>query len=364
MSFIVADGHRNLKSCGASKLLYNSLTMDFPSLLANLPFGINVLDIIIFGIIAFYAYEGFSLGFTLAFLDLLSFVLSFIIALKGYSFIAELLVTYFGVPVGIANALGFFFLALFCEVILSLVFRKLIAKLPPLPLHGTITTFFNKTNHYLGILPGTASALIVLSFLLTVIVSLPSSPLIKHLVNNSQVGSVLVANTSLFEKQLNNIFGGALNETLNFMTVKPEGKEIVNLRFSVNAGTVDDEAEQQMFKMINTERAKEGLQFVSFDNSLRDVARAHSDDMFRRGYFSHYTPEGLSPFDRMNNAGIKYTYAGENLALAPSTQLAMQGLMNSPGHRANILNPGFNKVGIGVIDGGIYGKMYSQEFTN
>jgi len=42
----------------------------------------------------------------------------------------------------------------------------------------------------------------------------------------------------------------------------------------------------------------------------------------------------------------------------------MQGLMNSPGHRANILNPNFHKIGIGVIDGGIYGKMYTQEFTN
>ena len=168
----------------------------------------------------------------------------------------------------------------------------------------------------------------------------------------------------MFEKQLNSIFGGALNETLNFMTVKPEGKELVNLRFTVKDGSVDAEAEQEMFRRVNTERAKAGLQFLEFDNSLRDVARAHSDDMFRRGYFSHYTPEGLSPFDRMNNAHITYTYAGENLALAPSTQLAMQGLMNSPGHRANILSVNFGKVGIGVIDSGIYGEMFCQEFTD
>ena len=66
----------------------------------------------------------------------------------------------------------------------------------------------------------------------------------------------------------------------------------------------------------------------------------------------------------MQKAGINYQYAGENLALAPSTSLAMQGLMNSPGHRANILSPNFHKVGIGVIDGGIYGEMYTQDFTN
>jgi uncharacterized protein YkwD len=338
--------------------------MDFSSLLSQLPFGINLLDIIIVGVVVFYAYEGFTLGFTLALLDLVSFVVSFIIALKCYSFVANLLVTYLGMPIGLSNAVGFFFLALICEVIFSLVFRKLITRAPGLPINTPATIFFNKTNHMLGILPGMVSALIVLSFLLSVIVSLPSSPLIKHLVTNSQIGSRLVANTSLFEKQLNGIFGGALNETLNFMTVKPEGKELVNLRFTVKDGLPDEQAEQEMFALVNTERAKEGLQFVSFDNSLRDVARAHSDDMFSRGYFSHYTPEGASPFDRMNDADIQYTFAGENLALAPSTKLAMQGLMNSPGHRANILNPSFNKIGVGVIDGGIYGKMYSQEFTN
>ncbi|MBA3723897.1 MAG: hypothetical protein H0W89_03300 [Candidatus Levybacteria bacterium] len=119
-----------------------------------------------------------------------------------------------------------------------------------------------------------------------------------------------------------------------------------------------------MFRLVNTERAKAGLNLVSFDNSLRDVAREHSDDMFSRGYFSHQSLEGLSPFDRMEDAGIDFAYAGENLALAPSTPLAMQGLMNSRGHRDNILSPNFNKIGIGVIDGGIYGKMYSQEFSN
>jgi uncharacterized protein YkwD len=337
---------------------------DFNALLTQLPYGINLLDIIIVAIIVFYAYEGYTLGFTLAFLDLISFITSFIIALKFYGFVANLFVTYLSMPIGIANAVGFFFLALICEILLSLLFRRLLRYTPKIRINRSIAGFFSKTNHFLGILPGAISAFIVLSFLLTVIVSLPSSPLIKHLVTNSQVGSVLVANTSLFEKRLNDIFGGALNETLNFMTVKPESNELVNLRFTVKNGTVDPQAEQEMFRMVNTERSKAGLELVAFDNPLRDVARAHSNDMFKRGYFSHYTPDGISPFDRMNNAGINYIYAGENLALAPSTALAHQGLMNSPGHRANILNPNFKKIGIGVIDGGIYGKMYSQEFTD
>ena len=86
--------------------------------------------------------------------------------------------------------------------------------------------------------------------------------------------------------------------------------------------------------------------------------------MLARGYFSHYTPEGLSPFDRMNQAHISFTYAGENLAFSANVQLAMQGLMNSPGHKANILSSHYHKIGIGVIDAGIYGEMFDQEFTD
>jgi uncharacterized protein YkwD len=86
--------------------------------------------------------------------------------------------------------------------------------------------------------------------------------------------------------------------------------------------------------------------------------------MFERGYFSHYNPEGMSPFDRMEQAGIHFIAAGENLALAPNVTIAHQGLMDSPGHRANILSTDFGKVGIGVMDGGMFGRMFVQEFTD
>ena len=66
----------------------------------------------------------------------------------------------------------------------------------------------------------------------------------------------------------------------------------------------------------------------------------------------------------MTEANIVFTYAGENLALAPSVDLAMKGLMQSPGHKANILSTNFHRVGVGVIDGGIYGEMFCQEFTD
>ena len=326
--------------------------------------AVNILDIIILLVVLFYAHEGYVLGFGLAFLDLLSFIISFIAALKFYSAVASFLILFFGMPLGVSNAVGFFLVAFLSEIILSLLARRFVHMLPGLPHGSWFTRWFKAADHWLGIVPGLVSAFIIISFLLSIILTFPSSPVIKQAVTNSVIGAELIANTSLFESQLNAIFGGALNETLNFLTVEPKSNETVNLHFKVSNGKMDEAAEQEMFRDVNSEREKQGLQPLAFDNQLRDVARAHSQDMFKRGYFSHYTPEGKSPFDRMESAGINYQYAGENLALAPTTPLAMQGLMNSPGHRANILSPNFHTVGIGVINGGIYGMMYSQEFTN
>jgi uncharacterized protein YkwD len=86
--------------------------------------------------------------------------------------------------------------------------------------------------------------------------------------------------------------------------------------------------------------------------------------MFRRGYFAHITPDGKSPFDRMRSAGVRYLSAGENLALGQTLNICHNGLMHSPGHRANILDPSYGRVGIGILDGGMHGLMVTQNFRN
>jgi uncharacterized protein YkwD len=119
-----------------------------------------------------------------------------------------------------------------------------------------------------------------------------------------------------------------------------------------------------MLALVNKERTAAGLRPLAPDPELTEVARRHSADMFARGYFAHDTPEGLDPFARMREAHVRYLTAGENLALAPTLQVAHSGLMHSPGHRANILHPQFGRLGIGIMDGGIRGLMVSQEFRD
>lgn len=122
--------------------------------------------------------------------------------------------------------------------------------------------------------------------------------------------------------------------------------------------------EQTLLQLVNMERAKQHAKPLLPDTPLQDIARLHAADMFVRGYFSHDTPEGMDPFERMDRAGIHYLAAGENLAHSPTIIKAHDGLMQSPGHRANILNPRFARIGIAVLDGGEKGLMVVQEFKN
>jgi uncharacterized protein YkwD len=146
--------------------------------------------------------------------------------------------------------------------------------------------------------------------------------------------------------------------------VEPESEESVDLNFTVSNSTPRPDLEAQMLVLVNQERTSRGLKLLVADPQLVPVARLHSQDMFRRGYFSHYTPEGKDPFERMKVYGIQYMAAGENLALGQTLRICHEGLMKSPGHRANILNPAYGRLGIGIMDGGAYGIMISQEFRN
>lgn len=334
---------------------------EFFQFLTFQPLGLNWIDFLIIFVVIFYAVEGYAVGFLRSFFDFLSFIFSFIFALTFYNFFAHFLANGLNIAQGFANAVGFFLAAFIAEVVLSVLFRQII-------LLTNLKSYTSRVDprvfSLLGIIPGVLSAVVLSTFILTLMISLPLSPYLKDSVFKSRIGNNLVSNTFGLENKLSQVFGPAVHDAMAFLTVEPKSSDSVSLRFKTNKISVDEEAEIEMFNMVNQERKKEGLSALSSDRSLTLVGRSHCQDMAQRGYFSHYTPEGKSPFDRMDEANITYTAAGENLALAPNTQLAMQGLMNSPGHRANILSNDFGKVGIGVIDAGVYGEFFCQEFTN
>lgn len=124
--------------------------------------------------------------------------------------------------------------------------------------------------------------------------------------------------------------------------------------------------EEAAFDLINQERVAEGLDSLVMNEDVRAVARAHSRDMVARDFFDHYNPDGDSPFDRLHAAGITYTMAGENIAwnnYPNPVTTAVDGWMDSPGHRANILTAGFTHTGMGVASDGDGGYYFTQLFV-
>ena len=120
--------------------------------------------------------------------------------------------------------------------------------------------------------------------------------------------------------------------------------------------------EQEVFNLINQQRANNGLSALKIDNELQRVAKIKAQDMVNNNYFSHNSPTYGTPFEMIKKFGISYKTAGENIAGNSSNSGAVTAWMNSEGHKANILNSSFNYTGIGVVSSKTYGKVYVQMF--
>ena len=113
--------------------------------------------------------------------------------------------------------------------------------------------------------------------------------------------------------------------------------------------------EQEVVKLVNQTRKANGLKELTVNWELARVARYKSQDMHDKRYFSHTSPTYGSPFTMMKNFGITYRTAGENIAMGYTTPRSVfDGWMNSPGHRANILNAGYRQIGVGFFEEGYY----------
>ncbi|XIE77524.1 sigma-70 family RNA polymerase sigma factor [Streptomyces sp. SBR177] len=126
-------------------------------------------------------------------------------------------------------------------------------------------------------------------------------------------------------------------------------------------GEPDATEAQQVIDLTNAERAKAGCGPLTAHPLLTRAAQGHSDDMAARNFFDHTNPDGADPGDRVTAAGYQWSTYGENIAKGQRTPAeVMDAWMNSPGHRANILNCSFKEIGIGIHDAG--GPYWTQVF--
>jgi uncharacterized protein YkwD len=224
-------------------------------------------------------------------------------------------------------------------------------------------------DRLLGLLPGLARGLILVTLLLLPFAVLPVLPALGSAIADSAVASRLVSAAMLLAPEVENRLGADVGSGLSGLILTPPSAPASEQGGPIQLGPLgtlaaDPAAEEQMLDLVNQERQRAGLRPLAADEALRSVARAHSQEMFERSYFAHDSPTAGTPYDRMRAASITFFLAGENLAYAPNVQIAHQGLMRSPGHRANILRPEFARVGIGVIRSQFQGSMFTQDFRN
>ncbi len=320
----------------------------------------NWVDIFIVIFLVLFIIEGIERNFLVEFLDFFAFLFAFIVSLRFYYLIAGLFQHYFQIPFSFANVLGFISVWFLIETILYTIIHGVLFKFLKYHQVHKVTRILN----YFSVIPAFLRGLILVALLLILVGTFPIQPKVKAAVQSSKIGSVILAQTRQLEPPLKNVFGGISRDTLSFLTIRPKSDESVNLGFKIDNFTANESLENKMIEMVNKERTDRGLNALTFDSGLRQVGRVHSIDMFKRGYFSHYSPEGKTVAERAEENSVSYMVIGENLAYAPELSLAHEGLMNSPGHRANILGEDFAKIGIGIMDGGIYGIMVTQVFSN
>jgi uncharacterized protein YkwD/uncharacterized membrane protein required for colicin V production len=320
-----------------------------------------LVDLGVLAALGYSAYAASRRGLLLAAFELLSLLIATLAAVLVYAPAGSLVHRLLRTSLPLSNVFAFVVIWMLAETACALATRYYVF---PRLAHQRLP---DRPDRLAAAGLGAVKAAVLATLVLLLASGLPVSPAAKQALTGGLLSRHLLGLVA--EPVRASLAGGLghdLSQSLDFfttVTAEPESEQRIDLGFQA-AGRVDAAKEAAMLELLNHERTTRGLGPLALNPDARSVARAYSSDMLRRGFFSHVNPEGQTPFDRMRDAGLHFGSAGENLALAPTLQQAHDGLMKSPGHRANILNRDFRTVGIGVVDGGQYGLMVTQDFTD
>ncbi|EJF10381.1 membrane protein [Pontibacter sp. BAB1700] len=317
----------------------------------------NALDLLLTLIVLFSAYMGWRRGFAFSLLDLVRWVGTLILSFRLYPSLADWLSRATDWSVYWIPPISFFIIAVLSSMLIQFVGSLILDQFSD-ELHE------HHVNKALGTMPGLMSGIITIAIISILLLSFPFPERFQTYVQESSIAGRFGTYTHLAEDELAPVFDRVVKRTLNKLTIAPESGQYIELPFTADDYQPKPALEARMLELLNQERIAMGLQPLQADTALTTVARRHAADMFTRGYFSHITPEGASAADRIRAANIPFRAAGENLALAPTLNIAHKGLMESPGHRANILHVRFGRVGIGVLQSRRHGLMITQKFRN
>ncbi len=326
--------------------------------------GAQLIDTIIVATVVLAGIAGLRLGFLRGLSGASCAAITVLLMLLGYAPVSRLLRQTAELDPTVATVAAFVLLAIFGQLLCVVAIQR-----PLGPLFDWIrrSPGPRRLDAALGILPGAALGLLIVSLLLAPLtVALPGTRLGPAVREARLAPPLLHADAVILHRlRVQPLLQPAV-EALSFAAPRTTGEQARQLPFQVppDEATPDPAAERQLLALVNQERVRAGLPVLAPDEALAPVARAHATEMFALGYFAHESPVTGGPFDRIDAAGIPYLAAGENLAFAPTVAIAHRGLMESPGHRANILAPSFGRAGIGIVRSPYHGLMIVQLFRD
>ena len=319
--------------------------------------GLDPVDVAAFALIVVAAAYGYRTGFVATTYSLASWILAVTAGLAFEGPAGALVERIVAVPLPLAATIGFVVTIVIAEALLSVAGYVAVRPIVSLVRRSS----FDAADRILGTVPAGVRSLLIVAVAILAIEALPIASDVKAAVETSRIGRTVNAQLANLQPELEAFTGRLGGSPLLVTRVGEDQTEQLDLPDGIDVAA-DPVAERQLFDLVNDERTQRGLGGLEWDERLVPVARAHSAEMFQLKYFSHDSPVVGSPFDRIRAAGVLYSRAGENLAFAQSVAVAHRALMDSPGHRENILRPEFTRIGIGVINAGAYGRMVTQLF--
>jgi uncharacterized protein YkwD len=319
--------------------------------------ALSPVDAAVLVLIAVTAWFGYRAGFVSTMYGLASWILAVAAALAFAGPATRFIETVSGLPDPLAATIGFVVTVVVVEALFSVAGFVAIQPIVALVRRGRL----DGVDRILGTVPATIRSLLIAAVAILAIESLPIASEMKAAVETSRTGRLVNAEIVAFQPQIEAFTGQLGGSPLLVTRIGEDETESLELPDAIDLAP-DAVAERQLLDLVNEERVHRGLGALVWDERLVPVARSHSREMFDLKYFSHESPVSGSPFDRLKSAGITYSRAGENLAYAQSVAVAHRALMQSPGHRENILRPEFTRIAIGVMNAGIYGRMVTQLF--
>jgi uncharacterized protein YkwD len=319
--------------------------------------ALNPVDAAVIALIGIAAWFGYRAGFVATMYSLASWILAVAAALAFAGPVTTLVETLAGLPKPFAAPIGYVVTLVVVEALFSAAGYVAIRPIVALVRRSAVSP----VDRILGIVPATIRSIVIVAVAILAIEALPVGSDVKVAVETSRTGRVINAQIAALQPEIEAFTGQLGGSPLLVTRIGEDQTERLDLPDGIDV-SADPVAERQLFDLVNEGRAQNGVGVLVWDERLVPVARSHSEEMFKLKYFSHESPVSGSPFDRLKAAGITYSRAGENLAYAQSVSVAHRALMDSPGHRENILRPEFTRIGIGVINAGIYGRMVTQLF--